>query len=183
MLKLIINVSLIAATRQCSIHGNRSVLAFRYPSLSTITASTTISRHGQPPVHKTPGSTPTTRPFMSRSSRYGCNGTRQNPTSTFPLKLLHLQIQTQQQQRPHRRTSSLAMPMSTYDTSVEAFPSIVIGPDRSIEPQGSFAEAQAQVGLVVQSIIRSLSYCIVWCPHPHSPLSRTTTVHSKVFGS
>jgi hypothetical protein len=35
---------------------------------------------------------------------------------------------------------------STYDQSVDVFPSIVIGPDRSIEPQGSFAEAQAQVG-------------------------------------
>jgi hypothetical protein len=35
---------------------------------------------------------------------------------------------------------------ATYDQSVrEPFPSIVIGPERSIEPQGSFAEAQAQV--------------------------------------
>jgi hypothetical protein len=34
---------------------------------------------------------------------------------------------------------------ATYDQSVDSFPSIVIGPDRSIEPQGSFAEAQAQV--------------------------------------
>ena len=29
---------------------------------------------------------------------------------------------------------------AAYDQSVNAFPSIVIGPDRSIEPQGSFAE-------------------------------------------
>jgi hypothetical protein len=37
-------------------------------------------------------------------------------------------------------------PNATYDQSVrEPFPSIVIGPERSIEPQGSFAEAQAQV--------------------------------------
>ena len=35
---------------------------------------------------------------------------------------------------------------ATYDQSIrEPFPSIVIGPERSIEPQGSFAEAQAQV--------------------------------------
>ena len=35
---------------------------------------------------------------------------------------------------------------ATYDQSVqEPFPSIVIGSERSIEPQGSFAEAQAQV--------------------------------------
>jgi len=34
---------------------------------------------------------------------------------------------------------------ATYDQSIrEPFPSIVIGPERSIEPQGSFAEAQAQ---------------------------------------
>lgn len=36
---------------------------------------------------------------------------------------------------------------STYDQSIDTFPSIIIGPDRSIEPQGSFAEAQAQVRL------------------------------------
>ena len=35
---------------------------------------------------------------------------------------------------------------ATYDQSVrEPFPSIVVGPEKSIEPQGSFAEAQAQV--------------------------------------
>lgn len=35
---------------------------------------------------------------------------------------------------------------ATYDQSItSAFPSLVIGPDRAIEPQGSFAEAQAQV--------------------------------------
>ena len=49
-----------------------------------------------------------------------------------------------------RRTQSTssaatATATATYDQSVDAFPSILIGPDRSIEPQGSFAEAQAQV--------------------------------------
>jgi hypothetical protein len=39
----------------------------------------------------------------------------------------------------------MATATATYDQSVGAFPSIVIGPDRTIEPQGSFAEAQAQV--------------------------------------
>ena len=34
---------------------------------------------------------------------------------------------------------------ATYDQSVDSFPSIVIGPDRVILPQGSFAEAQAEV--------------------------------------
>ena len=34
---------------------------------------------------------------------------------------------------------------ATYDQSVDSFPSIGIGPDRAIIPQGSFAEAQAQV--------------------------------------
>mmetsp|Transcript_114216 Transcript_114216/g.170860 ORF Transcript_114216/g.170860 Transcript_114216/m.170860 type:complete len:546 (+) Transcript_114216:257-1894(+) len=38
----------------------------------------------------------------------------------------------------------LSTATATYDQSVDAFPSIVIGPDRSIEPQGPFAEAQAQ---------------------------------------
>lgn len=34
-----------------------------------------------------------------------------------------------------------------YNQSVDAFPSIVIGPDKTIVPQGPFAEAQAQVCL------------------------------------
>lgn len=35
---------------------------------------------------------------------------------------------------------------ATYDQSVrEPFPSIVLGPERSVKPQGSFAEAQAEV--------------------------------------
>ena len=34
---------------------------------------------------------------------------------------------------------------ATYDQSVDSFPSIVIGPDRAILPQGTFAEAQAEV--------------------------------------
>ena len=35
---------------------------------------------------------------------------------------------------------------ATYDQSVrEPFPSIVLGPERSVMPQGSFAEAQAEV--------------------------------------
>lgn len=35
---------------------------------------------------------------------------------------------------------------ATYDQSIDSFPSIVIGPNGSIIPQGSFAEAQAEVG-------------------------------------
>jgi hypothetical protein len=44
------------------------------------------------------------------------------------------------------RFKSTAPATAAYDLSVESFPSIVIGPDRAISPQGSFAEAQAQVG-------------------------------------
>jgi hypothetical protein len=44
---------------------------------------------------------------------------------------------------------------AAYDQSIQkAFPSIVIGPDRAIEPQGSFAEAQAQVCLVIFVFVR-----------------------------
>jgi len=43
-------------------------------------------------------------------------------------------------------TVNAALANATYDQSVrEPFPSIVIGPEQSIEPQGSFAEAQAEV--------------------------------------
>jgi hypothetical protein len=72
------------------------------------------------------------RSFMTRSIVTG-GGVPQNTATA-----LSAQIQQRQQ-------STVAT--STYETRVEAFPSIVIGPDRSIEPQGSFAEAQAQVGL------------------------------------
>jgi hypothetical protein len=62
---------------------------------------------------------------------------------------------------------------ATYDQSVrEPFPSIVIGPERSIEPQGSFAEAQAQVRrhndiekkMMVYTHI-SISYTIIFIPY------------------
>ena len=39
-----------------------------------------------------------------------------------------------------------ALANATYNQSVrEPFPSIVLGPERSVKPQGSFAEAQAEV--------------------------------------
>ncbi len=44
-----------------------------------------------------------------------------------------------------RRFKSIAV-TSTYNQRVDAFPSLIIGPNRTIEPLGSFAEAQAQVG-------------------------------------
>lgn len=44
--------------------------------------------------------------------------------------------------QPNSRTFSVAS--SAYDQSVDTFPSIVIGPDRTITPQGSFAETQAE---------------------------------------
>ena len=34
---------------------------------------------------------------------------------------------------------------AAYDQSVDVFPSLIIGANGSIDPQGSFAEAQAQV--------------------------------------
>lgn len=43
----------------------------------------------------------------------------------------------------NRRLQSTAV--ASYDQSVDIFPSIVIGPNKSIVPQGPFAEAQAQV--------------------------------------
>jgi len=116
--------------------GHRSVHTFRYPSWSTVSVSTAISR--QEPVHATLSSTSITRTFTARSNVDGSNGVFWNPTLAAALNLL--QLQTQQQ----RLKSTVAIPLSTYETSVEVFPSIVIGPDRSIEPQGSFAEAQAQ---------------------------------------
>ena len=43
-----------------------------------------------------------------------------------------------------RRTMSTAA-TAAYDQSVDVFPSLIIGANGSIEPLGSFAEAQAQV--------------------------------------
>lgn len=45
----------------------------------------------------------------------------------------------------HRQSTAAA----SYDQSVDIFPSIVIGPNKSILPQGPFAEAQAQVSFWV----------------------------------
>jgi hypothetical protein len=49
------------------------------------------------------------------------------------------------QSSARRCKSSVAAATAAYDQTVETFPSIVIGPNKSIVPQGSFAEAQAQV--------------------------------------
>ena len=43
-----------------------------------------------------------------------------------------------------RRNMSTAA-TAAYDQSVDVFPSLIIGANGSIDPQGSFAEAQAQV--------------------------------------
>jgi len=50
-----------------------------------------------------------------------------------------------QQQQQQVRTKSTAVAAAAYDQSVDSFPSIVIGPNGTIIPQGTFAEAQAQV--------------------------------------
>jgi hypothetical protein len=44
-----------------------------------------------------------------------------------------------------RPAMSTAAATSAYDQSVDVFPSLIIGANGAIEPQGSFAEAQAQV--------------------------------------
>ena len=38
-----------------------------------------------------------------------------------------------------------SMATAAYDHAVKVFPSIIVGPNKSIVPNGSFAEAQAQV--------------------------------------
>ena len=38
-----------------------------------------------------------------------------------------------------------SMATAAYDHAIKFFPSIIVGPNRSIVPKGSFAEAQAQV--------------------------------------
>ena len=56
----------------------------------------------------------------------------------------------------HINTRSLSSAATaTYDQSVESFPSIVIGANGSIVPQGSFAETQAQVSCKVHSTPRA----------------------------
>lgn len=62
-------------------------------------------------------------------------------TTTGPLSLLPTSLNS-----ISLRFKSTAPATASYDLSVDSFPSIVIGPDRVITPQGSFAEAQAQVG-------------------------------------
>ena len=48
-------------------------------------------------------------------------------------------------------TRNASSPSAAYNQTIESFPSIVIGADGLISPQGSFAEAQAQVrGMCLQ---------------------------------
>lgn len=42
-----------------------------------------------------------------------------------------------------------SVPSAAYNQTVDAFPSIIIGPNGLISPQGPFAEAQAQVRIVL----------------------------------
>mmetsp|Transcript_1684 Transcript_1684/g.2292 ORF Transcript_1684/g.2292 Transcript_1684/m.2292 type:complete len:563 (+) Transcript_1684:140-1828(+) len=65
----------------------------------------------------------------------------------------------------HRLTTGKAMgermllstATTNYDQSVDSFPSIVIGPNRSITPQGLFAEAQAEYLDPDQEAVKTLS--------------------------
>ena len=55
---------------------------------------------------------------------------------------------------------------ATYDQSItSAFPSLVIGPDRAIEPQGVFAEAQVQVRKRQAKRTQEENYC--YCLYDH----------------
>jgi hypothetical protein len=59
----------------------------------------------------------------------------------------------------YRRLQSTAV--ASYDQSVDIFPSIVIGPNKSIVPQGPFAEAQAQVSCCFCVLVWVLcGYCV-----------------------
>jgi hypothetical protein len=144
--------------------GSGSVRACRY--LTRSTASGRTSRLAEVGLAST--ATSSISSFAPRSIVNNCDFTTA------------LDIQ-QPQRPPHhqllRQHSSMAT--AAYDTSVEAFPSIVIGPDRSIEPQGSFAEAQAQVRFGLSMLCVQIG-CPVhsrrWCysyPPLRSPKSLT----------
>jgi hypothetical protein len=51
------------------------------------------------------------------------------------------------------RQQSTATATAAYDQTVDVFPSIIIGPNRSIVPVGTFAEAQAQVRICLFLVI------------------------------
>lgn len=55
-------------------------------------------------------------------------------------------------------TGTASALVASYDQSVDIFPSIVIGPNKSIVPQGPFAEAQAQV-----SSTSNVYFCVCVC--------------------
>ena len=74
---------------------------------------------------------------------------RQSTSTPFSQLTDHLVVKPVVQRR---KKSSIAVEFddsdanASYDQSIrEPFPSIVLGPEKSVEPQGSFAEAQAQV--------------------------------------
>ncbi len=55
--------------------------------------------------------------------------------------------------KQQRQTQSTLAASAAYQQSIDSFPSIVIGPHRSIVPQGSFAQAQAEVRSFVESVL------------------------------
>ena len=67
---------------------------------------------------------------------------------------------------------------AAYDQSIESFPSIVIGADRSIEPQGSFAESQAQVRHIY-SYTFAFAFTFTFTPILTFPMSNSKHTHTQ----
>ena len=67
---------------------------------------------------------------------------------------------------------------AAYDQSIESFPSIVIGADRSIEPQGSFAESQAQVRHIY-SYTFAFAFTFTFTPILTFPMSNSKRTHTQ----
>lgn len=80
---------------------------------------------------------------LSRLATCRSLGARQWPGTPF----LDAAASTRLRDQPSRNKSLAAS--AAYDQSIESFPSIVIGPNGTITPQGSFAEAQAEVRMHV----------------------------------
>lgn len=71
--------------------------------------------------------------------------------STVLRSIQRLAVKSERMILPSRMQAALvprfmsAPATAAYDQTVNTFPSIVIGPNRSIVPMGTFAEAQAEV--------------------------------------
>lgn len=112
-----------AVQRLAASIGRRSISSTAAASASSLTSSRTSSNNGN-------------------NGRFTSFNNDNHATTTFSLNDLNNSLSLQLQHQ-RRTLSTDAPPTAPPAQQITSFPSLVIGPNHKLEPQGSFAEAQA----------------------------------------